>query len=306
MVMSDEQQNIAAQELAASVGLISVITDSNFSVTTNNGIVVKCNPSDKKYKIYAVVSKVEWILYVGYTATTLEKRAFNRQNDIRKDIIKNKKLTPLHMDIVTLGSDNFLMFELCAFDNKKNALECEKRLIEEYKSHVSNGGYNGSSGGEGGLSGATSEELERESNDATLEIIQWTLEHDGVTPNQKSTDPVEKKLREKLHNFRQARNNPNGTTCDCYNVEQIATDRGFPHLLYSLEEKRNLRIREFADFVKEYNRTPKRHSGKEKELWIWWDNTKHHIKTGSTNLWTDANKKLAEELGVAHYFMPKL
>jgi hypothetical protein len=40
--MSDEQQNIAAQELAASVGLIAVITDSNFSVTTNNGVVVKC------------------------------------------------------------------------------------------------------------------------------------------------------------------------------------------------------------------------------------------------------------------------
>jgi hypothetical protein len=379
--MSGEQQNIAAQELAASVGLIPVITDSNFSVTTNNGVVVKCNPSDKKYKVYAIVSKFEWILYVGYTATTLKRRAFNRQNDIRKDIIKNKKLSLLQTAIVTLGSDNFLMFEICAFDNKKNAFECEKRLIEEYKSHVSNGGYNGSSGGEGGLSGATSEELEKASNAATLEIINWTLEHDGVTPNANSTDPVEQKLGEKLTNlrqtfnnsektrsarydsnkelaiknglywlfstpeqlanddmheiinwmlehngvppkqnsknliekkhgeklehFKQARNNPEKVTHDCYNVEQIAIDRGFPHLLYSLEEKRNLGIREFAHFVKKYGRPPKYNSVEEKELYIWWKNTKAAIKTGSAKKWTDANKTLAEELGVAEYFKPK-
>ena len=380
-VMSGEQQNIAAQELAASVGLIPVITDSNFSVTTNNGVVVKCNPSDKKYKVYAVMSKVDSKLYVGYTALTLEKRALYRQNEIRRKIIRNEKLSPLPTAIVTVGSDNFLMFELCAFDNKKNALDCERRLIEEYKSHVSNGGYNGSSGGEGGLSGATSEELEKASNAATLEIIKWTLEHDGVTPDSNSTDPVERKLGkklgslkracnnsdksahawypsnkdravehglywlfyseeelanddmnkiinwmlehggvppshgskdpvekkhgEKLNNFKQARNNPDGTNCDCYNVEQIAIDRGFPHLLYSLEEKRNLRIREFAHFVKENNRTPKLSIEEEKELCEWWYNTKTGIKTGSAKKWTESNKKLAEELGVAEYFKPK-
>jgi hypothetical protein len=379
--MSGEQQNIAAQELAASVGLIPVITDSNFSVTTNNGVVVKCNPSDKKYKVYAVMSKVDSKLYVGYTALTLEKRALYRQNEIRRKIIRNEKLSPLPTAIVTVGSDNFLMFELCAFDNKKNALDCERRLIEEYKSHVSNGGYNGSSGGEGGLSGATSEELEKASNAATLEIIKWTLEHDGVTPDSNSTDPVERKLGkklgslkracnnsdksahawypsnkdravehglywlfyseeelanddmnkiinwmlehggvppshgskdpvekkhgEKLNNFKQARNNPDGTNCDCYNVEQIAIDRGFPHLLYSLEEKRNLRIREFAHFVKENNRTPKLSIEEEKELCEWWYNTKTGIKTGSAKKWTESNKKLAEELGVAEYFKPK-
>jgi len=376
--MSDEQQNIAAQELAKSVGLIQVITDSNFSVTTNNGIVVKCNPSDKKYKVYAIVSKVEWILYVGYTASTLKRRALIRRRDIRKDIIKNKKLPPLHTAIVTHGSDNFLMFELCGFDNKYDALDCERRLIKEHKSHASNGGYNGSSGGEGGLSGATSEELERESNAATLEIIQWTLKHDGVTPNENSKDPVEKKHGKKLAHLRQAHNNPDKSVCawypsnkdravehglywlffteeelanddmheiinwmlqnggvqpssesndpverkhgeklcnfrkarnnpenkakyKCYNVEQIAIDRGFPHLLYSLEEKRNLKIREFADFVKENNRTPKRHSEKEKKLWSWWDHTKHRIKKGA-KYWTAANKTLAEELGVLDYF----
>jgi len=380
-VMSGEQQNIAAQELAASVGLIPVITDSNFSVTTNNGVVVKCNPSDKKYKVYAVMSKVDSKLYVGYTALTLEKRALYRQNEIRRKIIRNEKLSPLPTAIVTVGSDNFLMFELCAFDNKKNALDCERRLIEEYKSHVSNGGYNGSSGGEGGLSGATSEELEKASNAATLEIIKWTLEHDGVTPDSNSTDPVERKLGkklgslkracnnsdksahawypsnkdravehglywlfyseeelanddmnkiinwmlehggvppshgskdpvekkhgEKLNNFKQARNNPDGTNCDCYNVEQIAIDRGFPHLLYSLEEKRNLRIREFAHFVKENNRTPKRRSEEEKELCEWWYDTKAAIKTGSAKKWTESNEKLAKELGVLHYFLPK-
>jgi plasmid stabilization system protein ParE len=377
--MSGEQQNIAAQELAKSVGLIAVITDSSFSVTTNNGIVIKCNPSDKKYKIYAVVSKVEWILYVGYTALNLEKRAFYRQNEIRRKIRRNEKLSPLQTDIVTHGSDNFFMFELCAFDNKKNALECEKRLIEEYKSHASNGGYNGSSGGEGGLSGATSEELEKASNDATLEIIGWTLEHDGVTPSSESTDPVERKLGEKLADLRQACNNSDNTTCarydsnrelavknglywlfysleeranddmheiinwmlehdgvtpnkesddpverklrekldnfrkarnnpkskgDCYNVEQIAIDRGFPHLLYSLEEHRNVSIREFAHFVKENNRTPKRRIKEEKELCEWWYDTKTGIKKG-TKYWTDANKTLAEELGVAEYFKPK-
>jgi hypothetical protein len=378
MVMGGEQQNIAAEELAASVGLISVITDSSYSVTTNNGIVIKCNPSDKKYKVYAIVSKVEWILYVGYTALNLEKRAFYRQNEIRTKIRRNEKLSPLQMDIIAHGSNNFLMFELCAFDNKKNALECEKRLIEEYKSHASNSGYNGSSGGEGGLSGATSEELEKASNDATLEIINWTLKHDGVTPNEDSkdpverrlgeklnnlrrafnnsdktafarydsnkelaikhglywlfysqeelanddmneiinwmldhkgvspshgsTDPVEKKLREKLGHFRQARNNPGKGKCDCYNVEQIAIDRGFPHLLYSLEEKRNVGIREFADFVKKYGRPPKRRIKQEKELHYWWQGIKAAIKTGSANRWTAANKKLAEELGVAEYF----
>jgi len=108
------------------------------------------------------------------------------------------------------------MFELCAFDNKKNALECEKRLIKEYKSHVSIGGYNGSSGGEGGLSGATSEELEKASNAATLEIINWILEHDGVAPNQKSKDPVERKLAEKLMSLRAAYNNPEKTACARY------------------------------------------------------------------------------------------
>jgi hypothetical protein len=381
MVMSGKQQNIAAQELAKSVGLIQVITDSNFSVTTNNGIVVKCNPSDKKYKVYAVVSKVEHILYVGYTGVALKRRAFNRQTETRTKIRRNEKLSPLQTDIVAHGSDNFLMFELCGFENKDDALECEKRLIKEYKSHVSNGGYNGSSGGEGALSGATSEELEKDSNDATLEIIHWILEHDGVTPNGKSKDPVEKRLGEKLaslrracnnpdksdcacydsnqelavkhelywlfyseeelandamneiinwmlehdcippnqksknpiekkhgeklHNFKTARNNPNVTTCDCYNVEQIAIDRGFPHLLYSLEENRNLGIKEFADFVKEYNRTPKLSSKEEKELCQWWNNTKNRIKTGSAKQWTESNQKLVEELGVAEYFTLK-
>jgi hypothetical protein len=375
--MSGEQQNIASQELAKSFGLIAVITDSNFSVTTNNGVVVKCNPSDKKYKVYAIVSKVEGKLYVGYTGVALKRRAFNRRREIREKIRENEKLSPLQMDIIAHGSDNFLMFELCAFDNQKNALECEKRLIEEYKSHVTLGGYNGSSGGEGALSGATSEELEKASNAATLEIIKWILKHDGVSPNQKSKDPVEKKhgeklagLRaaynndksafasydsnkelavkhglywlffteeeranddmnkiinwmlqhygvppssksndpverkygEKLSGFRKARNNPkNKSKHKCYNVEQIAIDRGFPDLLYSLEEKRNLGIREFADFVKEYNRTPKRSREEEKELYNWWYNTKTGIKKG-TKYWTESNKKLAEELGVAQYF----
>ncbi len=370
----------AAEVRAKSVGLIPVITDSSFSVTTNNGIVVKCNPSDKKYKVYAVVSKLEHILYVGYTALTLEKRALHRRMNIRQKITKNKKLGPLETVIVTIGSDNFLMFELCGFDNEKGATNCERRLIKEYKSHVTVGGYNGSSGGEGALSGATSEERERESNAATLEIIHWILKHDGVTPNEKSTDPeerrlgqklgdlrkacnnsdrtrsarydsnkelavkhglywlfyseeelanddmneiinwmlqhkgilpnaastdpVEKKLREKLDHFRQARNDPK-STYDCYNVEQIAIDRGFPHLLYSLEEHRNVKIREFAHFVKKYNRTPKRSSEKEKELYWWWQNTKKAIKAGSAKQWTESNKKLAEELGVAEYFKPK-
>jgi len=380
--MSAKQQNITAQELAASVGIIPVITDSSFSVTTNNGIVVKCNPSDKKYKVYAVVSKVEHILYVGYTGSTLKKRAFNRQNEIRKKITKNKKLSPLLTAIVTHGSDNFLMFELCGFDNKDDALECERRLIKEYKSHVTLGGYNGSSGGEGALSGATSEELEKASNAATLEIIHWILKHDGVSPSQKSKDPVEKKLGQKLNHLRKACDNSDNTDhawyksnkelavknglywlfytpeelanddmheiinwmlehdgvppnknstdpiekkwgeklCDfragrnnpkkkaknkCYNVEQIAIDRGFPHLLYSLEEQRNVRIREFAHFIKEYNRTPKRRSEEEKELCEWWYDTKAAIKTGSAKKWTKSNKKLAEELGVAEYFKPK-
>jgi hypothetical protein len=361
------------------VGLIPIIIDREYSVTTNNGIVLRPNPSNKKYKVYAIVSKVEGILYVGYTGVALKRRAFNRRKEVRQKIIRNKKLSPLLTAIVTHGSDNFLMFELCGFDNKDDALECERRLIEEYKSHASNGGYNGSSGGEGGLSGATSEELERESNAATLEIINWTLEHDGVTPredstdpveqrlgkkltslrqaynnsekttharydsnkelavknglywlfftpeelanddmheiinwmldhdgvppNQHSDDPIERKLGEKLCTFRMARNNPeNKAKYKCYNVEQIAIDRGFPHLLYSLEEKRNLGIREFADFVKKYNRTPKRRREEEKELYSWWKNTKNGIKTGSAKQWTDANKKLAEELGVAEYF----
>jgi hypothetical protein len=375
--MSGEQQNIAAEALAASVGTIPVITDSNFSVTTNNGIVVKCNPSDKKYKVYVVVSKVDSKLYVGYTAITLEKRSFYRRNNIRKKIKRNEKLGTLETAIVALGSDNFLMFELCGFDNKDDALECEKRLIKEYKSHLTVGGYNGSSGGEGGLSGATIEERERESNDATFEIIKWTLEHDGVTPDSNSTDPVERRLGEKLHNLRTACNNSDKSThtwfdsnkdlavknglywlfftpeelanddmheiinwmlehdgvppshgsndpverklgiklrdfrtarnnskskMKIYNVEQIAIDRGFPHLLYSPEEHRNVRIREFAHFVKENNRTPKRRIEKEKELYNWWGHTKKGIKKKSANLWTAANKKLAEELGVAHYF----
>jgi hypothetical protein len=384
MVMSGKKKTLTeAEVLAKSVGLIQVITDNSFSVTTNNGIVVKCSPSDKKYKVYAIVSKVEQILYVGYTGKTLEKRALYRQNEIRRKIRINEKLSPLQMDIIAHGSNNFLMFELCAFDNKKNALECEKRLIEEYKSHASNGGYNGSSGGEGGLSGATSEELEKASNDATLEIINWTLEHDGVAPSQKSKDPVERKLArklgdlrkacnnsektgsawydsnkdlavknglywlfftpeelanddmneiinwmlehdgvppsqksknpiekkhgKKLHNFKTARNNSeNKAKIKCYNVEQIAIDRGFPHLLYSLEEKRNLRIREFAHFVKEYNRPPKLSIKEEKELCMWWYETKKRIKTGtkkkSAKYWTDANEKLAKELGVLQYF----
>jgi len=95
----------------------------------------------------------------------------------------------------------------------------------------------------------------------------------------------------------------------CYDIEQIeqiAIDRGFPHLLYSLEEHRNVGIREFADFVKENNRTPKLSSEEEKELNTWWRGTKDRIKTGikkkSDKYWTESNKKLAEELGVLDYF----
>jgi len=129
------------------------------------------------------------------------------------------------------------------------------------------------------------------------------LEHDGVPPDSNSTDPVERKYGEKLMHFRAARNNPeNKAKIKCYNVEQIAIDRGFPHLLYSLEEKRNLKIREFAHFVKEYNRTPKLSIKEEKELCKWWYDTRNRIKTGSAKQWTDANKKLAEDLGVAEYF----
>ncbi len=381
--MGNKQQDAAQERLAKSVGLIPVITDSNFSVTTNNGIVVKCNPSDKKYKVYAVVSKVEQILYVGYTRVALKRRAFYRRNEIRTKIRENEKLSPLPTAIVALGSDNFIMFELYAFDNKKNALECEKRLIKEYKSHVTVGGYNVSSGGEH-CGEATSEERERESNAATLEIINWTLEHDGVAPSQKSKCPVERKLGKKLTHLRQSYNNPDNTTsarydsnkelavkhglywlffteeelanddmhkiinwmlehkgvppshgstdpverkygeklCDfrqarnnpkkkaknkCYDIkkiEQIAIDRGFPHLLYSLEEHRNVGIREFAHFVKEHNRTPKYRFKKERELRNWWQGTKQSIKKG-TKQWTESNKKLAKELGVAEYFMPK-
>jgi hypothetical protein len=313
---------------------------------------------------------------VGYTGVALKRRAFTRRQVIRQKITENEKLTPLEKDITTLGSDNFFMFELCGFDNKDDALDCERRLIKEYKSHVSNGGYNATWGGDGALSGATSEELERESNAATLEIIKWTLEHDDVTPNQaskdpeerrlgrklntlksafnnsdksahawypsnkdravehglywlfftpeqlanddmnkiinwmlqngdvppnqKSNNPVERKYGEKLGSFRQARNNTKSSH-DCYNVEQIAIDRGFPHLLYSLEEHRNVGIREFAHFVKENNRTPKLSIEKEKELCSWWYNTKKRSKKG-TKYWADANEKLAKELGVLQYF----
>jgi predicted GIY-YIG superfamily endonuclease len=380
--MSGKKKQLTEAEVRAkSVGLIAVITDSNFSVTTNNGIVVKCNPSDKKYKVYAIVSKVDGKLYVGYTAITLEKRALHRRNEIRTKIKRNEKLSPLQTDIVTHGSDNFFMFELCGFDNEKSATDHERRLIEEYKSHVTVGGYNGSSGGEGALSGAAREELEKASNAATLEIIHWILKHDGVMPNAASTDPeerrlgqklaslrhacnnldktafawypsnkelavkhglywlfyseeelanddmneiinwmlehdgvppkqnsknpIEKKHGEKLEHFKQARNNPKSKS-DCYNVEQIAIDRGFPHLLYSLEEHRNVGIREFADFFKEYNRKPKLSSKEEKELCQWWKGTKQRIKKGikkkSDKYWTESNKKLAEELGVLEYF----
>jgi hypothetical protein len=144
----------------------------------------------------------------------------------------------------------------------------------------------------------TPEEL---ANDDMHEIINWMLQNGGVPPREDSTDSVERKLGEKLRDFRTARNNPeNKAKHKCYNVEQIAIDRGFPHLLYSLEEQRNVRIREFAHFVKEYNRTPKLSS--EKDLYKWWYNTKTGIKKKSAKQWTAANKKLAEELGVAHYF----
>jgi hypothetical protein len=141
---------------------------------------------------------------------------------------------------------------------------------------------------------------EQLANDDMNEIINWMLQHDGMPPNKQSDDPVEKKHGKKLDNFRQARNNTKSSH-DCYNVEQIAIDRGFPHLLYSLEEKRNVRIREFAHFVKENNRTPKLSIEKEKELCEWWQNTKAGIKKGK-KYWTESNKKLTEELGVAEYF----
>jgi len=90
------------------------------------------------YKIYKITNKINNHFYIGYTKLSLQKR-FNLH-------IKSKTTKmPIVSAIKKYGAENFNIELLYEFNNKKNAVECEIRLIEEL-----NPNYNIHSGGTGG------------------------------------------------------------------------------------------------------------------------------------------------------------
>jgi group I intron endonuclease len=92
----------------------------------------------KTYKVYKITNLINGNTYVGYTQLDITKR-------FRLHVNSKTKSMPIVSAIKLYGGINFSIVELHSFDNKKDATNCEIRIIAEEKPE-----YNVHSGGTGG------------------------------------------------------------------------------------------------------------------------------------------------------------
>ena len=92
----------------------------------------------KTYKVYKITNLINGNTYVGYTQLDITKR-------FRLHVNSKSKSMPIVSAIKKYGEINFSIVELHSFDNKKDATDCEIRIIAEEKPE-----YNVHSGGTGG------------------------------------------------------------------------------------------------------------------------------------------------------------
>src|SRR3990172_6518264 len=94
-----------------------------------------------KYKNYTITFPNNKI-YVGYTSTSLNERFQSHKKN------SYNGHAPLYRAIQHFGWDNIKVECVASFSEQASALENEKRLIVEMKSHISENGYNNTWGGE--------------------------------------------------------------------------------------------------------------------------------------------------------------
>lgn len=92
----------------------------------------------KIYKVYKITNLINGNTYIGYTQLDIMKR-FNLH------VNSKSKSMPIVSAIKKYGKANFSIVELHTFDNKKDATDCEIKLIAEEKPV-----YNVHIGGTGG------------------------------------------------------------------------------------------------------------------------------------------------------------
>jgi len=94
----------------------------------------------RTYKNYMIKFPNEKV-YVGYTSTSMEDRRKAHKRDMKLN-------RPVSNALKKYGFENVNWQIIAEFDNEHDALENEKKLIEEYNSRDINFGYNVSVGGE--------------------------------------------------------------------------------------------------------------------------------------------------------------
>ena len=92
----------------------------------------------KTYKVYKITNLVNGNTYIGYTQLELLKR-------FKLHVRSKSKTMPIVSAIKKYGENNFSIVELYSFDNKKDATDCEIRIIAEDRPE-----YNIHFGGTGG------------------------------------------------------------------------------------------------------------------------------------------------------------
>ena len=244
---------------------IRIVNDPNFSVVTHDGFTIYCNPSVKKCKVYALFSTIELRLYIGITKHSLKKRDRYR----RREIIKNCHRATIHKAIIDQGSENFVMFELNAFETKQEAANEEMRLIVAYQTHKNVGGYNSSWGGECCYEWA---ELEEVGKKTVHNIIDFKKLHGRWPSSNYQKIEGEKSLGRALADLRVAFNNPEITSTtfrDSY--QQIAEERNESDMFKSrkkTEDHGKKMVNEIIDFKKLHGRWPNKRSIEKREKLI--------------------------------------
>lgn len=85
------------------------------------------------YKVYKLTNNINNKIYFGVTSV---KNPENRWKE------KYRHNLLLHNDIITYGLNNFSKEIIKEFSLREDALLLESKLIEEYKSYISDNGYN--------------------------------------------------------------------------------------------------------------------------------------------------------------------
>ena len=87
----------------------------------------------EKYKVYKITNTVNQKIYIGYTKQTIDKRF--KQHSYSKQINM-----PIVSAIKKYGCENFVIEEMCSFDNKQDAVDYEIKQINllspEYNVHI--------------------------------------------------------------------------------------------------------------------------------------------------------------------------